>query len=157
MGPKRWSAALVVGLLLLFTTGAHAQWILAAHAAKNQINRMTQHSANGGYDVATVVLDANPSNVYDKTLERLKARSDLKITKQDKDMGTIEIKKGKQVLGFQIYALGAKETQMIVASGSGKSKDSDATPIVVESIMRVCKEFNVQCTAASPTTTVSTQ
>ena len=92
---KRWSAAFVVAFFLLLTAGAQAQWILAAHAAKNQINRMTQHSANGGYDVATVVLDANPSNVYDKTLERLKARTDLKITKQDKDMGTIEIKKGR--------------------------------------------------------------
>jgi hypothetical protein len=71
-------------------------------------------------------------------------------------MGTIEIKKGKQVLGFQIYALGPKETQMIVASGSGKSKGSDATPLVVDSIMRVCKEFNVQCTAASNSMTVST-
>ena len=106
--------------------------------------------------MATVVLDANPSNVYDKTLERLKARTDLKITKQDKDMGTIEIKKGKKVLGFQIYALGPKETQMIVASGSSKSKD-DATPVVVDSIMRVCKEFNVQCVAASNSTTASTQ
>ena len=156
MCPKRWWAAFVVAFFLLLTAGAQAQWILAAHAAKNQINRMTQHSANGGYDVATVVLDANPSNVYDKTLERLKARTDLKITKQDKDMGTIEIKKGKKVLGFQIYALGPKETQMIVASGSSKSKD-DATPVVVDSIMRVCKEFNVQCVAASNSTTASTQ
>jgi hypothetical protein len=156
MGSQRWSAAFVVALFLMFTAGAQAQWVLAAHAAKNQINRMTQHSASGGYDVATVVLDANPSNVYDKTLERLKTHTDLTITKQDKEMGTIEIKKGKQVLGFQIYALGPKETQMIVASGSGKSKGSDATPLVVDSIMRVCKEFNVQCTAASNSMTVST-
>ncbi len=123
-----------------------AQWVLAARAAKNQINRMTQRSANGGYDIATVVLDANPSKVYDKTIELLKTHPEVKITKQDKQTGTIEIQKGKQVAGFQIYALGAKVTQMIVASGAGKSNEPDQTSMVVESIIHVCAEFNITCT-----------
>jgi hypothetical protein len=123
-----------------------AQWVLAARAARNEIRRMSQQSANGGYDVASVVIDADPSKVFDKTIERLKTHPEVKITKVDKQTGTIEIQKGKKVAGFQIYALSDTVTQMVVASGVDKSKESDQTSMVVESIVRVCAEFNVQCT-----------
>jgi hypothetical protein len=146
MFPNRWSPAFVFVLFLLLTTSAHAQWILAARAAKHEINRMTQRSASGGYDIATVVLDADPSKVYDKTIELLKTHTEVNITREDKQTGTIEIQKGKQVAGFQIYALGDKVTQMIVASGVGKSKGPSQTSMVVESILKVCTEFNLTCT-----------
>lgn len=69
----RRSTTFVLALVfLLLTTSAQAQWVLAAHMAKHEINRMTQHSASGGYDVATVVLDADPGKVYDTTVEQLK-------------------------------------------------------------------------------------
>lgn len=142
----RWSATLAIALFLFLATSAQAQWVLAARAAKNRINHMTQQSGDGGYDVATVVLDADPSKVYDKTIELLKTHPELTITKNDKPTGTIQIKKGEQVLGFQIYALGDKVTQMVVASDVGKSKETDATSTVVQSIMRVCTEFGVTCT-----------
>jgi hypothetical protein len=146
MWPNRWSAAFVFSLFLFGTTTVHAQWIMAAHAAKHEITRLTQRSANGGFDVATVVLDADPSKVYDRTIERLKTHPELKITKEDKQTGIINIQKGTQVLGFQIIALGDKVTQMIVASGVGRSREPDQTSVVVESIMKVCTEFNVTCT-----------
>jgi hypothetical protein len=146
MSPNRWSAAFVLTFFLLLTTSVQAQWVLAARAAKHQINRMTQRSDSGGYDVATVVLEADPSKVYDKTIELLKTHPELKITKEDKPTGTIEIQKGKKVAGFQIYALGDKVTQMVVASGVDKSKEPDQTSMVVQSIIHVCTEFNVKCT-----------
>jgi hypothetical protein len=146
MSPNRWSAAFVLIFFLLLTTSVQAQWVLAARAAKHEINRMTQRSDSGGYDVATVVLEADPSKVYDKTIELLKTHPELKITKEDKQTGTIEIQKGKKVAGFQIYALGDKVTQMVVASGVDKSKEPDQTSRVVQSIIHVCTEFNVKCT-----------
>jgi len=146
MCPNRWSVAFVVTLFLLLTTSVQAQWVMAARAARNQINRMSQRSGSGGYDVATVVIDADPSKVYDKTVERLKTHPEVKITREDKQTGTIEIEKGKEVAGFQICALGDKVTQMVVASGVDKSREPDQTPMVVESIISVCTEFNVKCT-----------
>jgi hypothetical protein len=146
MRSNRWSAAFAVSLFLFLATSAQAQWVMVAHAAKNRINRMTQQSASGGYDVATVVLEADPSKVYDKTVELLKTHPDVKITKEDKDTGTIEIQKGTKVAGFQIYQVGDKVTQMVVASGVGKASEPDETSMVVGSIMRVCAEFNVKCT-----------
>jgi hypothetical protein len=80
MCPNRSSSALVLAFFLLLTTSVQAQWVLAARAAKTRINRMTQSSASGGYDIATVVLDADPSKVYDKTIELLKTHPELKIT-----------------------------------------------------------------------------
>lgn len=141
----RW-AAFVSALILVLTTSVHAQWIMAARAAKHEINRMTQRSESGGYDVATVVIEADPTKVYDKTIELLKTHPEVKITKEDKDTGTIEIQKGKKVAGFQIYALGDKLTQMVVAAGADKSKEPDQASMVVESIIHVCTEFNVKCT-----------
>jgi hypothetical protein len=150
MCPNRWSAAFVLAPFLLLTASVQAQWVMAARAAKHEINRMTQRSASGGYDIATVVLDADPSKVYDKTIELLKTHPEVKITKDDKQTGTIEIQKGKQVAGFQIYALGDKVTQMIVASGADNNpQEPDQTSMVVESIIRVCAQFNVKCTVHS--------
>jgi hypothetical protein len=146
MCPNRWSAAFVLTLFLVLATSGQAQWVMAARAAKNQINRMSQRSGSGGYDVATVVIDADPSKVYDKTIELLKTHSEVKIAKENKQTGIIEIQKGKKVAGFQISALGENVTQMVVASGAGKSQEPDQTPMVVESIIRVCTEFNVKCT-----------
>jgi len=61
MSPNRWLAAFAVAPFLLITAAVQAQWVLAARAARNEINRMTQRSDSGGYDIATVVLDADPS------------------------------------------------------------------------------------------------
>jgi hypothetical protein len=146
MSRAGWSTTLVLALVLLLTAAMQAQWVLAARAAKNRIDRMTQKSANGGYDVAMVVLDADAGKVYDKTIELLKTHPEVTITKDDKASGKIEIHKGQQVAGFQIYSLSDKVTEMIVASGVGESKEPNPTPMVVESIVRVCKEFNVECT-----------
>jgi len=146
---NRWLAAFVAALFLLLTTPMQAQWVLAARAARNEIHRMTQRSESGGYDIATVVLDADPGKVYDKTLELLKTHPEVKIITEDKQTGTIEFQKGKKVAGFQIYALGDKVTQMVVASGVGRSKEPDETSMVVESIMHVCAEFNIKCTVQS--------
>jgi hypothetical protein len=146
MCTNRWPATFLVVLFLLLTIPVQAQWVLAARAARNRINRMTQGAESGGYDVATVVLEADPGKVYDKTIERLKTHPELKITKEDKPTGTIQIQKGTQVAGFQIYALGDKVTQMVVACGVGQSGEPDGTSMVVQSIMNVCAEFNVKCT-----------
>ena len=146
MCPNRSSSALVLAFFLLLTISVQAQWVLAARAARTQINRMTQRSASGGYDIATVVLDADPSKVYDKTIELLKTHPELKITKDDKQTGTIQIQKGEQVAGFQINAVSDKVTQMLVVSGASKSNEPSDTSMVVKSIMNVCTEFNVKCT-----------
>jgi hypothetical protein len=134
--------------LLITVSIANAQWVMAAHAAKNHIQRMTQKSENGnaGYDMATVRLEAAPDKVYDKTLEHLRTHPEITITKNDKATGKIEFRRGHDVAGFQITALGEKLTQLIIVSNVGETSEPGAKPLVLDSVMRVCKEFNVECT-----------
>jgi hypothetical protein len=122
-----------------------AQWVMAAHAAKNRIQQMTQKSNNGGYDVAIVFLEAAPTAVYEKTLKSLQAHPDIKITKNDSKNGKIEISKDKLVAGFQIIALGDKLTQLVIASNVSEKGEPSTTSMVVESVLRVCKEVDVTC------------
>jgi len=144
---RSWVLLMTMFLLLTMST-ASAQWVMAAHAAKNHIQRMTQKSENGnaGYDMATVLLEAAPDKVYDKTVEHLKTHPDITITKNDKNTGRIEFRRGHDVAGFQIPALGEKLTQLIIVSNVGETSEPGAKPLVLDSVLRVCKEFNVECT-----------
>lgn len=130
-------------------SSVEAQWVMAAHAVKNHIQRMTQKSENGGYDVAIVVLEAAPAAVYDKTLKSLQSHPDVKITKNDGKNGRIEIRKDKQVASFQISPLGEKLTQLVVASNASSGEETSPTSSVVDAVLRVCKEVDVKCTVES--------
>ncbi len=136
----------VAATLLLFSLAAamEAQWVMAGRAAKNRIERMTQKSAGGGYDVATVVLEAAPARVYDKAMKTLKANPDVSITKEDAKKGKIQFRKGQQVAGLQVSPRGDTETQLVIASSVGDAAPS-ATPLVLDAVLRICKEVKVEC------------
>ena len=143
----KWCMVLMVALFLLPTASrVEAQWVAAAHAAKNRVQQMTQKSENGGYDVAIVLLEAAPSAVYNKTLKSLQSHPEVTITKNDGKTGRIEIRKGKQIAGFQITPLGDNLTQLVIASGGNEGGEPSPTSLVVGAVLRVCKEVNVECT-----------
>jgi hypothetical protein len=123
-----------------------AQWVMAAHAVKNRVQQMSQKSETGGYDVAIVVLEAAPAAVYDKTVKSLQSHPEVTITKNDGKAGRIEIRKGKQVAGFQISPLGDKLTQLVIASSVSEGGEPSTTSLVVDAVLRVCKEVGVKCT-----------
>lgn len=140
----------VVSMVALFVlptiSSVEAQWVMAAHAVKNRVQQMTQKSEDGGYDVAIVVLEAAPAAVYDKTLKSLQAHTEVKITKNDVKNGRIEIRKDKQVASFQVSPLGDKLTQLVVASNIIQGEAASPTSMVVDAVLRVCKEVGVKCT-----------
>lgn len=143
----RLCMVLMTALFVLPTiSSVEAQWVMAAHAVKNRVQQMTQKSENGGYDVAIVVLEAAPAAVYDKILRSLQAHPEVKITKNDGKNGRIEIRKDKQVASFQISPLGEKLTQLVVASNVSQGEEASPTFMVVDSVLRVCKEVDVKCT-----------
>ena len=132
--------------VLLGISSAEAQWVMAAHAVKNRVQQMTQKSENGGYDVAIVVLEAAPAAVYDKTLKSLQSHPEITITRNDGKTGRIEIRKGKQVAGFQISPLGDRLTQFVIASSVSEGGEPSPTSSVVDAVLRVCREVDVKCT-----------
>jgi hypothetical protein len=142
---KSWMLLVVALFVLPHFSSVEAQWVMAAHAAKNHIQQMKQKSGNGGYDVAIVLLEAAPTAVYDKTIKSLQTHPEIKITKNDKKNGRIEISKDQLVAGFQITALGDKLTQLVIASNVSEKAEPSPTSMVVEAVLRVCNEVNVKC------------
>ena len=140
--------ALSLGIVMLTVSAAHAQWVAVAHAVSGRIQQMQQKSADGsgGYDVATVVIEAPAQKVYDTALQRLQAHaSQVKILKQDDKKREVAFTNGMQTASLQANLLGDKLTQLVVASTLDLSQPS-ATSLVVKSIQNVCTELKVECT-----------
>jgi hypothetical protein len=138
----------VVIVVLLMAIASQAQWVAVARAVSGRIRRMEQQSANGqgGYDVATVVIEANAKNVYETALQRLKAHADeVKVIREDARTRTVAFTNGQQTASLQANTLGDKLTQLVVASTLDPAQQS-VTPLVVKSIQQVCTELKVECT-----------
>jgi hypothetical protein len=138
----------VASFLLLMVIASQAQWVAVARAVSGRIQRMEQQSASGqgGYDIATVVIEANAKNVYETALQRLKAHADeVKVIREDARTRTVAFTNGQQTASLQANTLGDKLTQLVVASTLDPAQHS-ATPLVIKSIQQVCTELKVECT-----------
>ena len=138
----------VVIFVLLMAIASQAQWVAVARAVSGRIQRMEQQGANGqgGYDVATVVIEANARNVYETALQRLKAHADeVKVIRESARTRTVAFTNGQQTASLQANTLGDKLTQLVVASTLDPAQHS-VTPLVVKSIQQVCTEMKVECT-----------
>jgi hypothetical protein len=143
---RKWFLASIAVASLFSTVGAQAQWVMVARAVAGRVERMTNKPANGtGYDVATVVLEANADKVYDTALKSLQARTDLTITSNDAKSREIKFSKGDQVASMQATPLGDKLCQLVVASNLTGAQP-DAASVVVQGVLKVCDQMHVVCT-----------
>ncbi len=150
MSTRRWMLILIAGAMLFTTMAAQAQWVMVAKAVSGQVQRMSNKSSNGmGYDVATVVLMANADKVYQTALTSLKTNHpEVTINSSDAKKREIKFSKGEQIASIQATPLGDKLTQLVVASNL-TGMQPDATSVVVEGVMRVCKQMDVVCTLSN--------
>ena len=151
MKPRSTYGAGVIAVLLTMTLASQAQWVAVARAVSGRIQQMEQKNANGpgGYDVATVVIEAPAQKVYDTAIQRLQAHAaQVKIIKQDAKKREVAFTNGAQTASLQANALGDKLTQLVVASTLDPTEPS-ATSFVVKSIQNVCAELKVECTLES--------
>ena len=143
---NKMTLALVFLALTAGTITVQAQWVMVARAVAGRVEQMSDRSKDGsGFDVATVVLEANADKVYQTAITNLSARTDLKITKQDEKKRMVQFTNGTQVASLQATPLGDKITQLVIASNLPPAQPS-ATSMVVEGVMHVCKQMNVECT-----------
>ncbi len=135
----------IAAALTMSAISAQAQWVMVARAVAGRVEQMSDRGKDGsGFDVATVVLEANADKVYETAIKNLTARSDVKITKQDARKHMVQFTNGTQVASLQATPLGEKITQLVVASNL--APPPDATSLVVQGVLKVCKEMNVECT-----------
>jgi len=138
-------------LFMAVAISSHAQWVAVARAVSGRIQQMQQKSANGqgGFDVATVVIEANAQKVYETALQRLQAHSaQVKVIDQNARRRVVAFTNGEQTASLQANPLGDKLTQLVVASTLDPAQPS-ATSLVVRSIQNVCTELKVECTLES--------
>lgn len=147
MKVRQWFLASVAMACLFSALSAQAQWVMVARAVAGRVEQMTNKpaSGNGGYDVATVVLEANADKVYDTALQALRARTDLTITSSDAKKRVIKFSKGDQIASMQTTPLGDKLCQLVIASNLTGAQP-DATSLVVQGVMKVCDQMHVVCT-----------
>ena len=72
---------------------------------------------------------------------------DWRITKKDDKSRTVEFSDGKVGAGLQISLLEDNLCQLLVVS-TGTSGKSDTTSLVLNGVMRICKEMGVHCQLA---------
>lgn len=144
---RKWMVG-SLAMIFMSSMAAQAQWVMVARAVSGRVQQMTNKSSNGsGYDVATVVLMANADKVYSTALTMLKTNHpEVTITSTDAKKHEIKFSKGIQVASMQATSLGDKLTQLVVASSLNPGQD--ATPLVVDGVMKVCKQMNVVCTVS---------
>ncbi len=138
-----------VAVLVMLSAGmAQAQWVMVARAVSGRIQRMEQQrtATNGGYDVASVILEAQAANVYDTALKTLKAHAEkVTVTSTDPKKMMVKFTDGQQIASLQVTSLGPKVTQLMIASDAVENGQT-GTSIVLQGVMKVCKEMNVTCT-----------
>lgn len=141
-------ATILVLLVITAVSAAQAQWVMVARAVSGRIQRMEQQrTANdSGYDVASVILEAKADKVYETALNALKAHADkVTVTSTDAKKMMIKFTDGQQTASLQATSLGPKVTQLMIASNALENGQS-GTSIVLQGVLRVCKDMNVTCT-----------
>jgi hypothetical protein len=141
----------LVTLATVLSGVASAQWVFLGRKALGKVRQLSSEvkgSQQPGFDVATVLLEAHADKVYRTAVTMLQAHAEWKITKRDDKSQTIEFSDGKITAGMQITSLEDNLSQLLVASTGSPQGKTDATSLVVNGVLRVCKEMGVQCQVA---------
>jgi hypothetical protein len=135
---------------LLASEIAHAQWVMLARRAVGRVEQMSQQSQqpNGpSYDSAAVMLEAPANKVYATVVQGVRNRQDLKVTLENPDANLIQFTNGTQIAGIKVSSLGDNLTHLLISSAH-TGNQPNAAELVLNGILRVCKDMNVECSQA---------
>jgi len=143
---------LVLGTLtMLVATAAEAQWALVAKRAIGRVEQMSQQSPQAGgpsYDSAAVMREAPADKVFAAVLTGMRNNTrGLKITREDSAALVVQFTNGEQIAGIKVSALSDTVSHLLVTSAHVGSQPN-AGVLVMDSVLRVCKEMNVECAPA---------
>jgi hypothetical protein len=143
--------ALIMIISLFFTGLANAQWVYLGRKALGKVRQLSSEMKNSqqpGYDVASVLLEARAENVYSTAVTMLQSHKEWKITQRDDKTRSIEFTDGRITAGMQVSHLEDHLTQIIIASTGTPPGKAGPTSLVVNGVLRVCREMNVHCQMA---------
>ena len=144
------SAAMFGGILLLAASSvAEAQWVMLARRAVGRVEQMSQQSPQAGganYDSATVMLEAPADKVYATVVRGVKNAQGITVTREDASTMLIQFTNGQQIAGIKVSGVGDNVTQLLISSAH-TGNQQNAAALVLNSVLRVCKDMNVECSA----------
>jgi hypothetical protein len=137
--------------LLTVSTIAEAQWVMLARRAVGRVEQMSQQSPQPGganYDSAAVMLDAPAAKVYAAVVKGLQGNTQgLTITREDPGAMLVQFTNGQQIAGIKVSPLGDDLTHMMISSAH-TGNQPNAAAMVMNAVLRVCKDMNVECSQA---------
>jgi hypothetical protein len=140
------AATVLAGLLLPFAP-AQAQWVFVARKALGRIHQMTEGSqpdGRAGYDFATVLLDAHADKIFSTALELARKNPSVRILMQDPGTRRIQIAQGDRTATLNVVPFNDEVSQLMIAGHAGAG-ESSTTSLVVQAVLRVCKEMGKHC------------
>ena len=143
--------AIALGIVLLGASAvADAQWVAIAKRAIGRVQQISQQSQQPGgasYDTAAVMLEAPPNKVYAAVLRGLANAQGITITREMPTDGLVEFTNGQQIAGVKVSAIGDDLTHMLISSAH-VGNQPNAAELVLNGVLRVCREMNVECSQA---------
>ena len=135
-----------VRLTLIPPSQAATPWGLLARRAIGRVEQMSQaqKGEQPGFDVATVILNADAAKVYATAVGMLRKSQVVHIVAEDAAHRTVEFSNGQRSAGITVTDLGTRLSQLLVGSARLPGQDS-ATNHVVDGVMRVCEAMKVTC------------
>ena len=135
-----------VNALIIPCSEANTPWGLIAGRVVGRVKQLSQKPKEDqpGFDVATVILNADATRVYTTTVDMLRKNQSLHIVAEDPGDLTVEFSNGTRSAGITVSNLGTRLSQILVASAT-KPGENSATLRIVEGILRVCQAMKVTC------------
>ena len=135
----------------LFTSAlAEAQWVMLARRVVGRVEQMSQQSPKSGgpsYDSAAVILEAPADKVYATVVKGIRNRQDLTVTRDDAAVMLVQFTNGEQIAGIKVSTIGDNLTHLLISSAH-TGNQPNAADLVLNSVLRVCKDMSVECSQA---------
>jgi hypothetical protein len=139
---------ITTALVALLASGfAEAQWVMVARRAVGRVEQISQSQGGNGasYDSAAVMLEAPVDKVWDAVLRGLRGNTQgVTVTQENAADHVVQFTNGSQIAGIKVSSLGDNLTHLLISSAHTGDQPNAAT-LVLNSVLRVCKEMSVEC------------
>jgi hypothetical protein len=136
---------------LLASSIAEAQWVVLARRAIGRVEQMSQQSQQSGganYDSAAVMLEAPADKVFATVVRGVRNAQGITVTREDASAMLIQFTNGQQIAGIKVSSVGDNLAHLLISSAHNGNQQN-AAELVLNSVLRVCKDMNVECSQAT--------
>lgn len=151
-GTLRLSVMLTVlvgmALSVLPVGPAEAQWVMLARRAIGRIHHMAegnqQQGDRAGYDFATVILEAPADRVFATAVQMARKNSNVRVVSEDPGQRRLQVGEGDRTATLNVVPFNDEVSQLLIAGHAGPAEGPTAS-LVVQAVLRICKEMGKQC------------